>query len=130
MLVGGVVFLICGALVIAPLQRYAGAIAALISDPGAPAASEVFARGMALVLEFLPVAVIAFLGGFKANELSAMILSGGGVPGSGIGQRMTQAASVGAAVATGGVTAAGMAVSAARGTMSAMTRGRGGPGGG
>ena len=94
MLVGGVVFLICGMLVISPLTRYAASVSVLISGSDEPSILEILSRGMALVLEFLPVAIIALLGGFKVNEMASQILSGGPVPGSGIATRIGQASMI------------------------------------
>ena len=140
MMVGGAVFVITGSLLIVPIQRYLNSLGELMGTGAQLSAGEVMGRGMGSLVEFFPLAIIAMLGAFKAGELTSMILSGGGVPSSGIGQRAQGARSAGraagsavrgvgamggmaggavAGMATGG---AAMLAGAGRAAMSAVTR--------
>ncbi len=111
MMIGGAVFLITATLLLTPLRRYTMALRDILGDSGALSAGEAFGRGAAMALEFLPIAVIAMLGAFKASELTAMIMSGGAPPASGLGQR---ARDFGSARSAAGSVAGGVA-GAARG---------------
>ena len=84
---------------------------------------------IALVIETIPIWLVALLGSFKVGELTSMIMNGGPMPSSGLGDRMRQmgsmrgggmalgklaggagAAAAGATVATGGAALAAAAV--------------------
>ena len=140
MLVGSVVFVVVGTLLLTPFEKYAASLSALLGAGAALTAGDVFSRGFTMFLEFLPLAVVAILGAFKTGEITNMILSGGGVPSSGLADRMQgargvssgvrgaasgvaavagTAATAGAVVATGG---AALAAAGARQVMSAVTR--------
>ena len=136
MMVGGGVFMVVVTLMLNPLQRYTLGLAQIMQDTGSIEAGDAFGRGVGLFLEFLPVAVIAMLGAYKTSELTAMIMSGGAPPASGLGQRGRDvssakgavsgiaggAAGVGrGAMAAGGAVASGGALMAAR-VLSAATR--------
>ena len=136
MMVGGAVFVLTGTLLLVPVERFTKSLGALIGTSNSMTAGDALGRGMSSFMEFLPLALIAMLGAFKSGELTSMILSGGGVPSSGIGERFQgarsaakgvgsvgrgigAAAGVAAGVATGG---AALAAGAARGVLSAATK--------
>ena len=144
MIVGAVVFVIVATLLLTPFERYSNSIAALLGSGTEITSGEVWSRGWSMFLEFLPLAVVAMLGAFKTGEITNMILSGGGVPSSGLADRMhgargaasgvggaaagvAAAAGAGAAVASGGASAAmqagGKVLSAATRTARSATRG-------
>ena len=91
-----------------------------------------------LILEMIPLWIIALLGAFKVGELTSLIMNGGAMPSSGMGDRMRQlgqarsagasgmrllmgggAAAAGAAAATGG---AALAAQAAGQVLSSATK--------
>ena len=136
MMIGGAVFVVSGTLLLTPLRRYTNSLKEMLAESQDLAVSTVLSQGFSMVLEFLPLALIAILGAFKGGEITGMILSGGGVPSSGLGDRTRGAgqaksaamgaargvrsvASAGAAVASGGATAAASAGSA---VLSAATK--------
>ena len=136
MMVGGAVFVLTGTLLLVPVERFTRSLGALIGTSNSMTAGDVLSRGMSSFMEFLPLALVAMLGAFKVGELTSMILSGGGVPSSGIGERVQGArgaargvgsvgrgvgavAGVAAGAATGG---AAMLAGAGRGALSAVTK--------
>ena len=139
MIVGAVVFVIVGTLLLTPFEKYSKSISALLGSGSEMPVGEVWSRGWSMFLEFLPLAVVAILGAFKAGEITNMILSGGGVPSSGLSDRMQGARGAasgvsGAAAGAGAVAGAGMAIASGgasaaaqvgRQALSAATRGAG-----
>ena len=111
MMIGGAVFVISGTLLLTPLRRYTASLTEMMAESQDLSASAIFSQGVSMVLEFLPLALIAILGAFKGGEITGMILSGGGVPSSGLGDR-----------ASGAGKAKGAAMGAARG-VSSVARG-------
>lgn len=87
MLTASALYAATAMLLIAPLQRLAEA--PLPSDPGS------FAAGMSLnlqlAIEFLPMVIMSLFAALKVNALSAMVVAGGGPPGSGLGSGLTKA---------------------------------------
>ena len=139
MIVGAVVFVIVGTLLLTPFEKYSNSISALLGSGSEMPVGEVWSRGWSMFLEFLPLAVVAILGAFKAGEITNMILSGGGVASSGMSDRMQGARGAasgvsGAAAGVGAGAGAGMAIGsggaslaaqAGRQALSAVTRGAG-----
>ena len=107
MMIGAAVFVISGTLLLTPLRRYTASLTEMMAESQDLSAGAIFSQGGSMILEFLPLALIAILGAFKGGEITGMILSGGGVPSSGLGDR-----------ARGAGQAKGAAMGAARGASS------------
>ena len=129
MIVGAVVFVVVATLLLTPFEKYSNSVGALLGSGSELTSGEVWARGWSMFMEFLPLAVVAMLGAFKAGEITNMILSGGGVPSSGMSDRMQGArgAASGVRGAAGGVAAlagAGMAVASGGAALAARAGGQ------
>ena len=155
MMVAGACFAVVAQILMIPIIRFSTLVTAANSQPVVEAisvhplgllagtAGVALAAGLAAITESLPLILVAYLGAFKIGEITAMIMNGGSMPASGLGERMrsmgsmrstgrslgmmagrgaaTAAATAGAAVATGGTAAA--AVAAGR-VLSQATRSR------
>ena len=123
MMIGGAIFVVSGTLLLTPLRRYTASLTEMMAESQDLSIGTVLSQGFSMLLEFLPLAMIAMLGAFKGGEITGMILSGGGVPSSGLGDRARGAGQAkaaaggvargvgsvargGAALATGGASAA------------------------
>ena len=129
MIVGAVVFVIVATLILTPLEKYSNSIGALVGAGAELSATDVWSRGGSMFLEFLPLAVVAILGAFKAGEITNMIMSGGGVPSSGLSDRMQGGRGVasgvaGAAAGTAAVAGAGLAIASGGISAAAQAGGR------
>ena len=155
MMVAGACFAVVGQILMIPIMRFQTLVTLANAQPVVEAVSVhplgllagtagvALGAGLAAITESLPLILVAYLGAFKIGEITAMIMNGGSMPASGIGDRMrsmgsmrstgrslgmmagrgaaTAAATAGAAVATGGTAAA--AVAAGR-VLSQATRSR------
>lgn len=107
MLTASALYAATAMLLIAPLERMAQ-VGAFINptDPGAFIAAVKLMTE--LVFEYVPLVIMALFAALKVNALSAMVVAGGGPPGSGLGSAISKAAA-------GARTAAGWAPAAAVG---------------
>ncbi len=91
MMVAGAAFAVAGQIMLIPLVRFstmmgdpenadAFSLTSLLSLSGSGA--------VAVIVESLPLIVVACLGVFKIGEITSMIMNGGSMPQSGIGDRM------------------------------------------
>ena len=92
MMVAGACFAVVAQILTIPIIRFqtlvelANAqpvVGALVSSPGAA-----WGAGVAAIVESLPLILVAYLGAFKIGEITGMIMNGGSMPASGIGDRM------------------------------------------
>ncbi len=91
MMVAGACFAVSAQILLIPLVRFSNQLAN-------PETAGVFslatflsltsAGALAVIVESLPLIVVAYLGVFKIGEITAMIMNGGSMPQSGIGDRM------------------------------------------
>ncbi len=139
LMVAGAVFAVVAQILAIPLMRVAdmatqerGDSAALAFDVGVFAVTGGwFFSAMEVIVESLPLIVVAYLGAFKIGEIASMIMNGGSMPGSGIGERMSGMRNMGrlgrsapgAARAAGGM--AGRAGTAMAGKAAAVATGVG-----
>ena len=145
MMVAGACFAVAGQILLVPLVRFSNQLAnpetagffswtSLLSLTPAGALS--------VIVESLPLIVVAYLGVFKIGEITAMIMNGGSMPQSGIGDRMNSlgrlrgmggsarglmggggaGAAAGGLRALAGATGAGAAVLAAGSVLSQSTK--------
>ena len=143
LMVAGAVFAVVAQLVSIPLLRVGARVAEDRGSGGALAADiglfflpggtlmRMLYSAMEVLVESLPLIVVAFLGAFKIGEITSMIMNGGSMPASGIGDRMSgmrntrslAGSAPGAARAAGGM--AGRAGAAMAGKAAAMATGVG-----
>lgn len=126
MMVAGACFAVSAQILMIPLVRF-GTLAVDAAEAGVLADTAFAAFGpMAALVESLPLILVAYLGVFKIGEITAMIMNGGSMPSSGLGDRISSMQSMGrlraslprgAGAAAGGVGggAAGRAALAATG---------------
>ena len=125
--VGGGVFALIGQLMLVPMRRYSNAME-LMMQADSFALGVIFSRGMSMVLEFLPLFIVAFLAAGKVSEITSMVLTGGSVPSAGLSDRMRGAGQAGRAVGgaargAAGAVRVGTAGVAAAGTVAAGAAG-------
>ena len=143
LVVAGAVFAVVAQILTLPLIRVGDSVAAERGSVGSLAldAGMLFVGGWRIwwkvaevLVESLPLIVVAYLGVFKIGEISSMIMNGGSMPASGIGERMqggrnlaAMKGSVGGALSGGGAMAgsgagavAGKAAAAATGVGAAV----------
>ena len=155
MMVAGACFAVVAQILMIPIIRFSTLVTLANSQPVVEAisvhplgllagtAGVALSAGLAAITESLPLILVAYLGAFKIGEITAMIMNGGSMPGSGLGDRTrsmgsmrstgrslgmiggrgaaTAAATAAAGVATGG---AAVAAVAAGKVLSQATRGR------
>ena len=155
MMVAGACFAVVAQILMIPIIRFSTLVTLANSQPVVEAVSVhpvgllagtagvALAAGLAAITESLPLILVAYLGAFKIGEITGMIMNGGSMPASGIGDRMrsmgsmrstgrslgaiagrgaaTAAAGAAAGAATGG---AGLAAVAAGRVLSQTTRSR------
>ena len=155
MMVAGACFAVVAQILMIPIIRFKTLVMLANTQPVVEAisvnplgllagtAGVALGAGLAAITESLPLILVAYLGAFKIGEITAMIMNGGSMPASGLGDRMrsmgsmrstgrslgmmagrgaaTAAATAGAAAAAGG---AGAAAVAAGRVLSQTTRGR------
>ena len=107
-IVGGGIFAIIGQLMLVPMRRYSNVLGAMM-DAGEFSLDAIMSRGLGMMLEFLPMFVIAFLAAGKVSEITSMVLNGGGVPSAGLSQRMAGVRQAGSSLAGAGRGVAGAA---------------------
>ena len=122
MMIAGAVFAVSVQLLSIPLLRLEGIFAQLQS-------AQVWATHSLMtpltllegfVVETVAIWLIAMLGAFKVGELTSMIMNSGPMPGSGLGDRLSQGKSLGkGAMAAKGMLAGGGAAGAAGGAAAA-----------
>lgn len=118
MMVAGACFVVCSQLLLIPIARLGFVVARDADRQGAVSQDSV----LGVIVESAPLIIIACLGAFKIGEITSMIMNGGAMPVSGLGERVASmqklgmgggglrsAATAGAAVATGGKAAAAAA---------------------
>ena len=127
MMVAGACFAVAAQLLMIPLVRF-GTLAVGAAEAGVLADSAFTVFGpMAALVESAPLILVAYLGVFKIGEITAMIMNGGSMPSSGLGDRISSMQTMGrlrgslargagaAAGGLGGGGAAGRAALAATG---------------
>ena len=90
MMVAAAVFVVASQILTIPLFRFKA-----VMDQLVPRADPAYWTGFAhtvhmasWMLETIPLVLIAWLGAFKIGELANMLMSGGAMPGSGLGDRV------------------------------------------
>ena len=122
MMVAGACFAVVAQILMIPLIRFGNITARSIAD-SAPSLLGIDAM-LSVLIESLPLIVVAYLGVFKIGEITSMIMNGGSMPSSGIGDRMRSMGGMGrlarsapgAMSGLGGGLSAGMAKGAAAST--------------
>ncbi len=100
LMVAGAVFAVVAQILAIPLVRVGnqiaeerGSVGSLVIDTAMMAAGgtsilRMWWKVSEVLVEALPLIVVAYLGVFKIGEISSMIMNGGSMPASGIGERM------------------------------------------
>ena len=100
MMVAGACFAVVAQILMIPIIRFSTLVTAANSQPVVEAisvhpvgllagtAGVALSAGLAAITESLPLILVAYLGAFKIGEITAMIMNGGSMPGSGLGDRM------------------------------------------
>ena len=96
MMVAGATFAVVAQMLMIPLVRF-GTLMAEQQEAGFFSFTTILANNgpIVVLVESLPLILIAYLGAFKVGEITAMIMNGGSMPGSGIGDRMRSVGSMG-----------------------------------
>ena len=96
MMVAGATFAVVAQMLMIPLVRF-GELMTEQKDDGFFSFTTVLASSgpIVVLVESLPLILIAYLGAFKVGEITAMIMNGGSMPASGIGDRMRSVGSMG-----------------------------------
>ncbi|MYH29599.1 MAG: hypothetical protein F4137_12270 [Acidobacteria bacterium] len=128
MMVAGACFAVAAQIMLIPLVRF-GAQVSNTDNAGLLSVAtflSLTATGpLSVIVESLPLIVVAYLGVFKIGEITAMIMNGGSMPASGIGDRMNSMgrlrgmAGSGRALLAGGGGGAAAAGGAARAALAA-----------
>ena len=100
MMVAGACFAVVAQILMIPIIRFSTLVTLANSQPVVEAisvhplgllagtAGVALSAGLAAITESLPLILVAYLGAFKIGEITAMIMNGGSMPGSGISDRM------------------------------------------
>jgi len=121
MMVAGACFAVAAQILMIPLVRF-GTLVVAGQDEGALSSETLLAASplgpLSALVESLPLILVAYLGVFKIGEITAMIMNGGSMPSSGLGERigsMQTMVRMRGALARGGASAAGMGGAAGAG---------------
>ncbi len=136
MMVAGACFAVVAQILMIPIIRFKTLVTAANAQPALEAVSVhplgllgatagvALSAGIAAIMESLPLILVAYLGAFKIGELTGMIMNGGSMPASGIGDRMRSMGSMRSMGRSAGALARGGASAlAARGAAVAATGG-------
>ena len=100
MMVAGACFAVVAQILMIPIIRFKTLVTAANSQPVVEAisvhplgllagtAGVALGAGLAAITESLPLILVAYLGAFKIGEITGMIMNGGSMPASGLGDRM------------------------------------------
>ena len=91
MMVAGACFAVVAQILTIPLIRFGDLLVLDATQPGVVTSSSTPSPMITVLVESLPLIVVAFLGAFKIGEITTMIMNGGSMPSSGIGDRMRSA---------------------------------------
>lgn len=95
MMVAGACFAVVAHILTIPLLRFGDLMVQDITRPGLLAALALNTNpGLVVLVESAPLIVVAYLGAFKIGEITSMIMNGGSMPASGIGDRLRSARSI------------------------------------
>ena len=112
MMVAGAIFSVVAQIMMIPVVRF-GTLAS-----NHEAVAETPLGPLAAVGESLPLILVAYLGAFKTSEITAMIMNGGSMPASGLGERVGALQTMGRFRGTfGGGRGAGAGAAAAAGKL-------------
>ena len=143
LMVAGAVFAVVAQILTIPLVRVGHQIAdergnvtsmvvdAVMLAAGGMSIFRLWWKVSEVMIEALPLIVVAYLGVFKIGEISSMIMNGGSMPASGIGERMQGARNLGQmkgsarAALSGGRAMVGQAGAAMAGKAAAIATGVG-----
>ena len=96
MMVAGATFAVVAQILTIPMVRFGVMLkrgdeagVGLVTNDFVSASLGALGVGFDVIVESLPLIVVAFLGAFKIGEITAMIMNGGSMPGSGLGDRMS-----------------------------------------
>ena len=95
MMVAGACFAVVAQILMIPLIRFGDLLVLDATQPGVVTSSSTPSPMITVLVESLPLIVVAFLGAFKIGEITTMIMNGGSMPSSGIGDRMRSAQGMG-----------------------------------
>ena len=133
MMVAGACFAVVAQILTIPLIRFGNLMTQHATEPSVGTFLATSSPGITVLVESMPLIVVAFLGAFKIGEITSMIMNGGSMPSSGIGDRMRSAQGMGrmgrsaaslgrgaAGMMSGGGAVAGRAALAATGAGAAV----------
>ena len=133
MMVAGACFAVVAQILMIPLIRFGDLMTQHATEPSVGTFLATSSPGIVVLVESMPLIVVAFLGAFKIGEITSMIMNGGSMPSSGIGDRMRSAQGIGrmgrsaaslgrgaAGMMSGGGAVAGRAAVAATGAGAAV----------
>ena len=95
MMVAGACFAVVAQILMIPLIRFGDLLVLDATQPGMTSSLLTTSPMITVLVESLPLIVVAFLGAFKIGEITTMIMNGGSMPSSGIGDRMRSAQGMG-----------------------------------
>ena len=133
MMVAGACFAVVAQILMVPLIRFGQLMSQYALERSEETYLAATSPGIIVLVESMPLIVVAFLGAFKIGEITSMIMNGGSMPSSGIGDRMRSAQGIGrmgrsaaslgrgaAGMMSGGGAVAGRAAVAATGAGAAV----------
>ena len=95
MMVAGACFAVVANILMIPLIRFGNLMAQAAVEPTVGTFLAAQSPALVVLVESAPLIVVGFLGAFKIGEITAMIMNGGPMPASGIGDRMRSFRSMG-----------------------------------
>ena len=95
MMVAGACFAVVAQILMIPLIRFGNLMVQHATEPSVGTFLATSSPGLVVLVESMPLIVVAFLGAFKIGEITSMIMNGGSMPSSGIGDRMRSAQGMG-----------------------------------